>query len=67
MEDIEAYVSKLKVVELREELKKRGLTTAGVKSVLAQRLQEAMSNEIEVSYSYWLFKLYSLSKSKTEM
>ncbi|XP_064394573.1 heterogeneous nuclear ribonucleoprotein U-like protein 1 isoform X2 [Halichondria panicea] len=47
MEDIEAYVSKLKVVELREELKKRGLTTAGVKSVLAQRLQEAMSNEIE--------------------
>ncbi len=49
MEDIEAYVSKLKVVELREELKKRGLITAGVKSVLAQRLQEARSKEIEVS------------------
>ncbi len=46
MEDAEDYVAKLKVVELREELKKRGLPIAGVKSVLAQRLQEAMANEV---------------------
>ncbi len=48
MEDIETFVSKLKVIELKEELKKRGLPSAGVKSVLAQRLQEAMSSEVEV-------------------
>ena len=38
-------MSKLKVVELKEDLKRRGLSSAGVKPVLAQRLQEAMSKD----------------------
>lgn len=46
-EDVEQYVQKLKVTELREELKKRGLALGGVKAVLAQRLQEAMEAEGE--------------------
>ncbi|XP_003385794.1 PREDICTED: heterogeneous nuclear ribonucleoprotein U-like [Amphimedon queenslandica] len=46
-EDVEQYVQKLKVTELREELKKRGLGLGGVKAVLAQRLQEAMEAEGE--------------------
>ncbi len=45
MEDIKAYVSKLKVAELKEDLKRHGLSSAGVKSVLAQRLQKAMSKD----------------------
>lgn len=39
-EDIKAFVAGLKVLELREELKKRGLAAAGAKAVLAQRLQD---------------------------
>ena len=46
-EEVEQYVQKLKVTELREELKKRGLGQSGVKAVLAQRLQEAMEAEGE--------------------
>ena len=46
-EDVEQYVSQLKVVELREELKKRHLPYAGNKKELAQRLQESMLKEKE--------------------
>ena len=45
VEDIEQYVGQLKVVELREELKKRHLSYTGNKSQLAQRLGEAMLKE----------------------
>ncbi len=58
-EDIEAYVSKLKAVELKKDLKRHGLSTAGVKPVLAQRLQKAMSKEI-VSSCYRLTKPFNL-------
>lgn len=44
-EDVERFVAGLKVVELRDELKKRGVTSYGVKSVLAERLVEAMKAE----------------------
>lgn len=47
VENVEQFVSQLKVVELREELKKRHLSYAGNKKDLAQRLQEAMSKEKE--------------------
>ena len=49
MSDDESHVAKLKVVELKEELKKRNLSYAGIKSVLAQRLLEAMAKEKEGS------------------
>ena len=42
---VESYVNGLKVVELREELKKRGITSYGVKSVLAERLITALKDE----------------------
>ena len=45
VQDVEQYVSQLKVVELREELKKRHLSYTGNKSNLAQRLGEAMLKE----------------------
>ena len=44
-DNVERFVSGLKVVELRDELKKRGVTSYGVKSVLAERLVEAMKAE----------------------
>ena len=42
VQDIEKYVSGLKVIDLREELKKRHLSYTGNKKDLAQRLGEAM-------------------------
>jgi hypothetical protein len=36
-----AWVDGLKVAELKEHLKQRGLATTGVKAVLAERLREA--------------------------
>lgn len=45
--NVELFVSQLKVVELREELKKRHLSYAGNKKDLAQRLQESMLKEKE--------------------
>ena len=44
-ENVENYVNGLKVVELREELKKRGVTSYGVKSVLAERLIATLKAE----------------------
>lgn len=38
-------ISKLKVTELREQLKKRGLDTKGLKANLLERLEEAMGQE----------------------
>ena len=42
---VENFIHSLKVTELREELKKRGLSHAGLKAALAERLQEAMLQE----------------------
>lgn len=43
MSDIDP--NKLKVVELREELKSRGLDTKGTKPVLVKRLKKALNEE----------------------
>ena len=45
VQSIEKYVSQLKVVDLREELRKRHLSYTGNKKDLAQRLGEAMLKE----------------------
>ena len=45
MEEAEAVVSPMKVNELKENLKKRGLSTAGNKAALADRLRTAIINE----------------------
>lgn len=41
--------SKLKVVELRNELQDRGLDTKGNKAALVQRLKEALEKETDTS------------------
>ena len=46
-DDVEGYVGSLKVVELRDQLKKRNLSPVGNKSALAQRLQEFLQKEKE--------------------
>lgn len=45
-EEVETFIQGLKVADLRDELKKRGLVTTGLKAVLVQRLQEAMMSEL---------------------
>ncbi|KAG6613838.1 SAP domain [Phytophthora cinnamomi] len=46
-EDAAAHVDKMKVTELRAELKRRGLDVKGLKAMLVQRLKEAMQDEDE--------------------
>jgi hypothetical protein len=40
-------VKSLTLPQLREELKKRGLSTTGTKQILARRLEGCMASEVE--------------------
>lgn len=46
-EEEEIIPSELKVVELRAELKKRGLTVSGNKAALVKRLEEALERGMQ--------------------
>ena len=46
-EEINKAVDVLKVTELREELRKRDLSTTGNKAVLVQRLKTSMMEDVE--------------------
>lgn len=47
LKEVESYVTSLKVVELKDELKKRHLPYVGNKQVLAQRLREDMLKALQ--------------------
>lgn len=55
MSDIDP--NKLKVVELREELKSRGLDTKGTKPVLVKRLKKAL-NEEKGGSGKWIWRFF---------
>lgn len=48
-EEVEAFVSPLKVNELKEELKRRGLSATGNKATLAERLRSVLKDESAAS------------------
>ena len=50
-EQVEAFVSPLKVNELKEELKRRGLSATGNKATLAERLRSVLKDESATSES----------------
>lgn len=60
MSDIDP--NKLKVVELREELKSRGLDTKGTKPVLVKRLKKAL-NEEKGGSGKWICRVFFFQKS----
>jgi hypothetical protein len=53
-EDLES----LKVTELQNELKKRGLDTKGRKADLITRLRQAINNGIEGDYCHCIFEIH---------
>lgn len=57
----EEDVASLRVADLKDELKKRGLVVTGLKAVLAERLLEAIREEVSSSLQLPLvYQVYSL-------
>ena len=50
-------VSKLKVAELKEELRSRELSVTGLKADLAKRLLEAVRSEVHILSLYSFYRL----------